>query len=290
MNIAIMTDSNSGITQAQGKELGIYVVPMPFYIEGELYFEDVNLTREEFFARQAAGAEISTSMPSPGDLLDQWKTLLKEYDQIIYIPMSSALSSSCATSLAMAEDEFPDRVFVVDNQRISVTQRESVLAAKAMAENGMSGAEIRDRLLETKSDSSIYIAVDTLTYLKKGGRITPAAAAVGTLLRIKPVLQIQGGKLDAFAKCRTVKHARTTMLEAISDDLENRFRLSKDSPEAVFAASHTMNDEDAAAWLEEIRQAFPGREIHMDPLSLSIACHIGPGSSAVTVGRKIPTE
>ena len=290
MSITIMTDSNSGITQAQGKELGIFVVPMPFYIDGELYFEDVNLTREEFFARQAAGAEISTSMPSPGDLLDQWKKLLKEYDEIVYIPMSSALSSSCATALAMAEDEFPGKVFVVDNQRISVTQRESVLAALEMAKNGMDGAAIRDRLIETKAESSIYIAVDTLTYLKKGGRITPAAAAVGTLLRLKPVLQIQGGKLDAFAKCRTVKHARTTMLEAIHDDLENRFRLSKDSPEALIAASHTMNDEDAALWLEEIKEEFPGREIHMDPLSLSIACHIGPGSSAVTVGRKIPTE
>ena len=290
MSITIMTDSNSGITQAQGKELGIFVVPMPFYIDGELYFEDVNLTREEFFARQAAGAEISTSMPSPGDLLDQWKKLLKEYDEIVYIPMSSALSSSCATALAMAEDEFPGKVFVVDNQRISVTQRESVLAALEMAKNGMDGAAIRDRLIETKAESSIYIAVDTLTYLKKGGRITPAAAAVGTLLRLKPVLQIQGGKLDAFAKCRTVKHARTTMLEAIQDDLENRFRLSKDSPEALIAASHTMNDEDAALWLEEIKEEFPGREIHMDPLSLSIACHIGPGSSAVTVGRKIPTE
>ena len=290
MSIAIMTDSNSGITQAQGKELGIYVVPMPFYIDGELFFEDVNLTREEFFARQAAGAEITTSMPSPGELLDQWKGLLKEYDEIIYIPMSSALSSSCATALAMAEDEFPDRVFVVDNQRISVTQRESVLAALEMAKNGMSGDAIRRRLLETKAESSIYIAVDTLTYLKKGGRITPAAAAVGTLLRLKPVLQIQGGKLDAFAKCRTVKHARTTMLEAIRDDLENRFGLSEDSPEALIAASHTLSDEEAAAWLEEIREEFPGREIHMDPLSLSVACHIGPGSSAVTVGRKIPTD
>ena len=289
MNIAIMTDSNSGISQAQGKEMGIFVVPMPFYIDGELFFEDVNLTREAFFKKQAAGAEITTSMPSPGDLLEQWKKLLKEYDEIIYIPMSSALSSSCQTSLALAEEEFPGRVFVVDNQRISVTQRETVLAAQEMAANGFDGRAIRDRLLEMKGESSIYIAVDTLTYLKKGGRITPAAAAVGTLLRLKPVLQIQGGKLDAFAKCRTVKHARTTMLEAIEEDLANRFRLPKDSPEALIAASHTLGDEEAAAWLEEIRAVFPGREIHMDPLSLSVACHIGPGSSAVTVGRKIPT-
>ena len=288
MSIAIMTDSNSGITQEQGKELGISVVPMPFYIDGKLYFEGVDLSREEFFAKQDAGADISTSMPSPGDVLDQWKELLKTCDQVVYLPMSSALSSSCQTAMAMAEDEFPDKVFVVDNQRISVTLREAVLAAKQMAENGMDGDAIRDRLLETKLDASIYIAVDTLTNLKKGGRITPAAAAIGTLLKLKPVLQIQGGKLDAFAKCRTVKQARTTMIEAIEKDLQDRFHMSVDDPDVIINAAHTMDDAGAEAWLREVQEAFPGKEIYMDPLALSIACHIGRGSSAVTVSKKTP--
>ena len=288
MSIAIMTDSNSGITQEQGKELGISVVPMPFYIDGKLYFEGVDLSREEFFAKQDAGADISTSMPSPGDVLDQWKELLKSYDQVVYLPMSSALSSSCQTAMAMAEDEFPDKVFVVDNQRISVTLREAVLAAKQMAENGMDGDAIRDRLLETKLDASIYIAVDTLTNLKKGGRITPAAAAIGTLLKLKPVLQIQGGKLDAFAKCRTVKQARTTMIEAIEKDVQDRFHMSVDDPDVIINAAHTMDDTGAEAWLREVQEAFPGKEIYMDPLALSIACHIGRGSSAVTVSKKTP--
>ena len=285
--IAIVTDSNSGITQTQGKELGIWVIPMPFYIDGQLYYEDINLTQEEFYERLKTEAKITTSMPAVGEVMDLWMKLLQDHDEVLYIPMSSGLSSSCATAMAIAEDNYPGKVFVVNNQRISVTQRQSVLEAMELARRGMDAAQIRDWLEETKFDSSIYITLDTLKYLKRGGRITPAAAALGTLLRLKPVLQIQGEKLDAYAKCRTLKHAKAAMLAAIDKDLRERFHMGDHPEQMQIDAAYTCSLEEAEEWKAEVQKAYPGNEIHMDPLSLSISCHIGPGAFAVTIGKKL---
>ncbi len=286
--IAIVTDSNSGISQEEAKTLGVSVVPMPFYIDGELYYEGVNLTQEEFYQKLEHDAEITTSMPALGDVMDLWHKLLETHDEVIYIPMSSGLSSSCATAAALAdEDEFEGKVFVVNNQRISVTQRQSVLDALELAGMGKNGAEIRDILEKVKLDASIYITVDTLKYLKKGGRITPSAAALGTLLRIKPVLQIQGEKLDSFGKCRTMKLAKTTMLDAIRKDMSERFEIKAVPEESVIAAAYTCSKEEAKSWHDQLQEAFPNHDIYMQPLSLSISCHIGPGSVAVTVSRPL---
>ena len=285
--IAIVTDSNSGITQAQAKEYGVYVIPMPFYIDGILFYEDITLTQEEFYHKLEHEAEISTSMPAVGDVMDLWEKLLKEYDEIVHIPMSSGLSSSCETAMALSAD-YEGKVQVVNNQRISVTQRQAVLDAKALADQGWSAVRIKEYLEETRFDSTIYITVDTLKYLKKGGRITPAAAALGTLLRLKPVLQIQGEKLDAFAKCRTLKAAKTTMLEAIAKDLKERFHLEEHPEDTWIAVAYTCDQDSAEEWKEEVQKLYPDNEIVMNPLSLSVACHIGPGSIAVTCTKKLP--
>ncbi|MFR5633573.1 MAG: DegV family protein [Monoglobales bacterium] len=289
MKVAVVTDSNSGITQSKAKELGISVIPMPFMINEETFEEDINLTQEQFYEKLVEGAEISTSQPSPETVMNLWSELLKTYDEIVHIPMSSALSSSCQTAMMLAED-FDGRVFVVDNQRISVTQYQSALDAMELARVGLSGAQIKEILEREARESSIYIMVDTLKYLKKGGRITPAAAALGTLLRIKPVLQIQGGKLDSFSKARTVKQAKTTMLSAIAKDLEERF----DDPKAEkcwMEIAYSCEKEIAEEFQQEIRQQFSQvQQIHMDPLSLSVACHIGPGALAVAITKKIDAE
>ena len=289
MKVAVVTDSNSGITQSKAKELGISVIPMPFMINEETFEEDINLTQEQFYEKLVEGAEISTSQPSPETVMNLWSELLKTYDEIVHIPMSSALSSSCQTAMMLAED-FDGRVFVVDNQRISVTQYQSALDAMELARVGLSGAQIKEILEREARESSIYIMVDTLKYLKKGGRITPAAAALGTLLRIKPVLQIQGGKLDSFSKARTVKQAKTTMLSAVAKDLEERF----DDPKAEkcwMEIAYSCEKEIAEEFQQEIRQQFPQvQQIHMDPLSLSVACHIGPGALAVAITKKIDAE
>ena len=284
--IAIITDSNSGVTQAQAEKLGIYVVPMPFRINEEDYFEDINLTQEQFYQKLAEDASVSTSQPSPDSLMTLWDKVLKDHDAIIYIPMSSGLSGSCQSAMMIANEEYEGKVFVVDNQRISVTQRQSALDAKAMADAGFSAQEIVDKLMTTKFDSSIYIMLDTLYYLKKGGRITPAAAALGTLLRLKPVLQIQGEKLDAFAKARTSSQGKGIMINAIKSDIENRFG-GLDSMDVHISCAYTKDLESAKAWKKEVEDAFPGIDVHMDPLSLSVACHIGPGALAVTVTRKL---
>lgn len=281
--VAIVTDSNSGITQKQGKELGIRVLPMPFYINEELFFEDITLTQEEFYKRLAEDADISTSQPSPGDVTDLWDELLKSYDEIVHIPMSSGLSSSCETA-AMLADDYDGKVFVADNQRISITQRRSVLDAIALAKKGMSGIEIQDILMREKLEASIYITLDTLKYLKKGGRITPAAAAIGTVLNLKPVLQIQGEKLDAFSKTRGLKSAKKTMLDAIEKDLTQRFA----GKEMNLDLAYTCSKEDALQWKKEVEERFPGYEIHMDPLSLSVSCHIGFGAVAIACSHKVP--
>ena len=280
--IAVITDSNSGITQREAAELGIQVVPMPFYINGELFFEDITLTQEQFYEKLEEDAEISTSQPSPGDILDFWNETLKTYDEILYFPMSSALSSSCETAI-MLSDEFDGKVFVVDNKRISITLRQSVLDALELVEAGKSGKEICDILMRESLEASIYITVDTMKYLKKGGRVTPTAAALGTVLNIKPVLQIQGGKLDTYAKVRGWKAAKKSMLDAIEKDVTERFA----GKEVRLAAAYTCDEETAAAWKKEIEARFPGREIVMNKLSLSVSCHIGPGSMAVACSKKI---
>lgn len=285
-NIAIVTDSNSGITQAAGKEQGIHVLPMPFIINGETFYEDISLTQEEFYEKLKSGAEISTSQPSPESVLHLWDELLKDHDEIVHIPMSSGLSGSCQSAMMLAED-YEGRVQVVNNQRISVTQRQSCLDAKLLAAKGLSAKEIKDFLERDKFNSSIYIMLDTLYYLKKGGRITPAAAAIGTMLRLKPVLQIQGEKLDAFAKARTTAQGKTIMINAIRSDIENRFGGMTEDKHIWLEIAHSANEEAAKAYREEILQVFPGYDVHIDPLSLSVACHIGPGALAFACCRKI---
>ena len=284
--VIVVTDSNSGITQSQSKELGVVVLPMPFYIDDKMYYEDIDLTQEQFYEKLTQGGEIKTSMPLVGDVTDKWDELLKEYDEIVYIPMSSGLSSSCETALMLAQN-YEGRVEVVNNQRISVTQRQSVLDAKMLVEQGKSAAEIKEILEKNKFESSIYIMVDTLYYLKKGGRITPAAAALGTLLKLKPVLQIQGEKLDSFAKARTVKQAKKMMVDAMRNDFDHRFNDSE-GKNIYLEMAYTHNLEDAEAFKKEVEAEFPGMEIVLNPLSLSVSCHIGPGALAVACSKKIP--
>lgn len=284
--IAIVTDSNSGITQEEGRRLGVSVIPMPFFINEKMYLEGITLKQEEFYQWLKSDASISTSQPSPGETMGLWDSLLKEYDQIVHIPMSSGLSTTCATAMALAR-EYEGRVHVVDNQRISVTQRQSVEDAIALRDAGKSGAQIKEILEAEKFNSSIYITLETLKYLKKGGRITPAAAAIGTVLNLKPVLQIQGEKLDAFAKVRGKKQARRTMLKAMKADFEGRFGQFIENNEMCLMAAYTGNPEEAEEWKQEMQEAFPGMEIRMDPLSLSVACHIGYGSLAIACARRV---
>ena len=279
---AIATDSNSGISQEMAKRLGISVLPMPFTIDDQLYFEDVTLTQEQFYEKLQSDCTITTSQPAPGDVMDLWDRLLTEYDEVVYIPMSSGLSNSCETALMLAED-YDGKVFVVNNQRISVTQKRSVLDAIELAKQGRSGAEIRDFLEETKLESSIYITVDTLKYLKQGGRVTPAAAAIGTILNIKPVLQIQGEKLDSFAKARGFRQAKKIMLDAVEKDMRQRFAGQK----VHLQAAYTCSEADALEWKQEIEERFPGYQVDLDKLTLSIACHIGPGAMAIACTKAL---
>ena len=283
--IAIITDSNSGITQAEAKDLGIIVLPMPFMIGEETFFEDITLTQEEFYEKLEGGTDVVTSQPSPESVLDLWKETLKEYDEIVHIPMSSGLSGSCQSALMLSED-FDGKVQVVNNQRISVTQRQSAMDAKMLAERDMNAAQIKEFLENDKFNSSIYIMLDTLYYLKKGGRITPAAAAIGTILKLKPVLTIQGDKLDAFAKARTSTQGKSIMINAIRNDMENRFGGA--SADNIWLEVAYTKDLDAARqFADELLKEFPGFDIVINPLSLSVACHIGPGSLAVACCKKI---
>ena len=284
--IAIVTDSNSGITQKQSKELGISVLPMPFMIKDETYYEDISLSVDEFYQKLGENADIKTSQPSPDSILKLWDELLQEHDEIIHIPMSSGLSGSCQTATMLADD-YDGKVQVVNNQRISVTQRQSALDALELAKTGKTAAEIKEILENDKFNSSIYIMVDSLQYLKKGGRITPAAAALGTLLRLKPVLQIQGEKLDAFAKARTVSQAKTIMLNAIKNDIENRFGGISKENQIWIQIAHTNNETAAEDLKEELQKEFPDYSIYVDHLSLSVACHIGPGSLAIACTKKL---
>ena len=280
---AIVTDSNSGITQQEAKALGIFVLPMPFEIDGQAYFEDINLTQPQFYEKLLTDAEVFTSQPAPGNVMDLWNEILQSYDEIVHIPMSSGLSNSCETAILLAED-YHGRVQVVNNQRISVTMRQSVLDAMAMVKAGRSAAEIRQILEDQRFDSGIYIMVDTLKYLKKGGRVTPAAAALGTLLRLKPVLQIKGEKLDAFAKARTVKQAKSIMINQVRKDLDARSDIAPGDANVHIAMAYTPGG-DIDSFYEEVRAAFPDHDIVVNPLSLSVSCHIGPGAIAVTWTR-----
>ena len=286
MKIAVVTDSNSGITQSDAKEIGVFVLPMPFMINGDTFYEDIDLSQEEFYRMLENGGDISTSQPSPEAVMNLWDEILRDYDEIVHIPMSSGLSGSCQSAMMLAE-EYDGRVQVVNNQRISVTQRQSCLDAKLLIERGMNAREIKDFLEADKFNSSIYIMLDTLYYLKKGGRITPAAAAIGTMMRLKPVLQIQGEKLDAFAKARTTTQGKSIMINAIKNDIENRFGGMTEEKGIWLQIAHTHNESEALILKQELQEAFPGYDIHMDPLSLSVACHIGPGALAVACSKKI---
>lgn len=284
--VAVVSDSNSGITQSEAKELGITILPMPFFVGDKTFYEDIDLTQDEFYQMLSEDANISTSMPLVGNVTDTWDELLKTYDEIVHIPMSSGLSGSCETALMLSQD-YDGKVQVVNNQRISVTQRQSVLDAMALAAQGRSASEVKDILERDKMESSIYIMVDTLYYLKKGGRITPTAAALGTLLKLKPVLQIQGEKLDAFAKARTVKQAKSMMIDAMKNDFEHRFN-DPTGEHMHLEMAYTKDLETAEAFKKEVEAAFPGMDIVLNPLSLSVSCHIGPGALAVACSKKIP--
>ena len=284
--IAIVTDSNSGITQDEGRKLGISVLPMPFYINEVMYLEGVPLSQEEFYERLKKDEPISTSQPNPGEVCGLWDTLLKEYNEIVHIPMSSGLSASCETAMGLARD-YNGKVQVVDNQRISVTQKQSVMDALTLVQAGKSAAEIREILEAERRESSIYITLETLKYLKKGGRITPAAAAIGTVLNLKPVLQIQGDKLDAYSKVRGKKQAKRVMLKAMKEDFDSRFAEYAKRGEMCLEMAYTGNQEEAEEFKKEVQEMFPDYEIQMDPLSLSVACHIGHGALAVACSKKV---
>lgn len=284
-NVAIVTDSNSGISQAEAKELGIYVIPMPFLVDGKLYFEDVDMNKEQFYHFLENDADLSTSQPSPGDVMDLWDKLLKEYDEIVHIPMSSGLSASCSTAMGLARD-YDGKVQVVDNQRISVTMQQSVMDAKHLVAAGKSAAQIKEILEKEALESSIYLMVDTLKYLKKGGRITPAAALLGSALNLKPILQIQGDKLDAYKKVRGVKAAKKNMLEAMKKDVEGRFSDYVTKGQLKLHVAYTTDEETVRQWKEEVQSMFPDIAIsRIDPLSFSVTCHTGPGVLAIAASH-----
>ncbi len=286
---AVVTDSNAGLLPGEAAKKNIFMLPMPFMIDGKDYLENVDLTSETFYQMMKENKSISTSQPAPGDVLALWDKVLEEYEELVYIPMSSGLSASCQSAYMLSKD-YDGRVQVVDDRRISVTQKSAVYDALELAEKGKSAAQIRDILEKDGDNSSIYIMLDTLYYLKKGGRITPAAAAIGTVLRLKPVLQIQGALLDAFAKARTVNHAKITMINAVRNDMENRFG-GVDPENCDLFIAHTDNEKMAMQFKAEVEEAFPGFQVNeVDPLSLVISCHIGPGSLALACCKKLKTD
>lgn len=281
--IAVVTDSNSGITQDLAEKIGIYVIPMPFVIDGKEYFEGINLTQEQFFEMLKSDVTITTSQPAVKDVTEMWDKLFKTYDEIVHIPMSSGLSSSYATAEMLSRD-YDGRVQVVNNHRISVTLRRSIDDALRLAEKGKDAKYIKDVLTKTAKESSIYITLATLKYLKKGGRLTPAAAAIGAILRIKPVLQIQGERLDAYAKSRTMKSAKEIMLKAIRSDMDTRM-----GEDVYVDIAHTDNYEEALKFKEEAMKEYPwvkDEDIRIDALSLGVACHLGEGALAITCTKK----
>lgn len=282
-DIAIMTDSNSGIMPSEGPGYGIHVLPMPIIIDGGTYFEGINITPDDFYKKQTSGSVITTSQPSPGDVTDMWDSLLKDYSEILFIPMSSGLSNTCQTAALLAQDDpYAGKVFVVDNHRISITQAMSVLDAVILAEQGKSGAQIKEILEKEALDATIYIAVDTLEYLKKGGRITPAAAALGTILKLKPVLTIQGDKLDSYAKARGMKSAFRTMLDALDADIAGRLSPLREKGLLKIGIANTPMDADKLEnYKKELQKAFPDLELIYFPLTMSIGTHVGPGALGI---------
>ncbi len=280
--VAIVSDTNCGITLDEAKELGIYLVTMPFFVDGEEYYEYKTMNHEMFFEQLRAGKDVSTSMPSPADLIDMWEKLLEDYDEIVHIPMSSGLSGSCHAAMGFAED-YDGKVVVIDNKRISIIMKQSVIEAKYMADKGMSANQIKEYLENDALNSAVYVAVDTLEYLKKSGRVTPAAAAIGSVLNIKPVLQIQGGKLDAYKKVRGLKQATRALFEGIRTEMETRF-AGKD---IVIRAAYSGNDEVKNSWEEAIKEEFPDREVEMDMLPISICCHVGEGAMGIGIMEKM---
>lgn len=289
MKIAIIADSNAGITREKAKELGMFIQPSPFFINDKLQFEDITMTHKEFYeALKDDSIDVKTSMPSPGDMTDLWDELLKDYEQVVFIPISSGLSGSYATAAMLAED-YDGKVEIVDNKRVSVTQYRSVLDALELVKTGKNAKEIKEYLEKTADRSSIYLSLDTLKYLKKGGRITPAAAAIGTLLNLKPVLQIQGDKLDAYAKCRGKAQAKKAMIEAIKNDMANRFKEAVNKHNIHLGLAYGADFDDALIWKEEVQAAFPDYELELHPLSLAVACHIGHGVLAITCSEGLDT-
>ena len=289
MKIAITTDSNRGILTDESKDKGVYVLPMPFLINGDCFFENVNLSQSQFYEKLAQNAEVSTSQPSVGEVTDFWAELLKTYDEIVHIPMSSSLSNSCASATAIAQnEEFAGKVFVVDNRRISVTMKQSVYNAVTLRDRGESAQAIKEHLEQTATDSSIYIAVDTMKYLKKGGRVTPAAAMIGSILKIKPVLQIHGGKLDKYALIRGTLKAKECLKAAMKNDLENEFSELVKNGELALYVAHTNGEAEAKAFAKEVQTFFPSVPVtYCDALSLSVSCHIGPGALALACARVV---
>ena len=283
--VGILTDTNSGITMKQAEKLGVHLVPMPVLIDGETYFEEVTLTQGEFFKRLAAGANVSTSQPAIGKLMEVWNSLLERYEELVFQPMSSGLSSSCEIAKKLSEEpEFKGRVFVVDNKRISLTLRQSTLEAKALADAGKSGEEIAEYLERTAMEASIYVAVNTLEYLKRSGRVTPAGAALGSVLNIKPVLQIQGGKLDAYKKVRGMNNAMRAMIEAIKNDKETRFA---DAKKLSVRAAYSGDPKFGEVWRAEVQRAFPKFKVEKDALPISISCHVGDGALGIGIMKTI---
>lgn len=281
MKTAVVTDTNSGISQQEAEKMGIFVLPMPVIIDGEIRYEGIDLEQEEFYASLTGGKNVSTSQPSPGDVMELWDRVLSQgYDELVHIPMSSGLSNSCETAIGLSK-EYGGRVQVADNHRISVTMRQSVAEAKRLADAGMSAAQIREKLEKESYDATIYIAVDTLEFLKKGGRVTAAGAALGSVLNIKPVLTIQGGKLDAFAKVRGMKKSKAKMLEALQEDRASRFKNVDSSRLMVAAAGAGLSREDAQEWTQALAETFPGAQVYYDPLSFSVGVHTGPGAIGV---------
>lgn len=287
MKVAIMTDENSGMLKADAERLGVFIMPMPFFVNGELTYESESFTKKDFYARLAEGADVSTSQPSPGDVMDMWDSILeKGYDEIVYIPMSSALSESCNSAKVFAE-EYEGKIHVVDNHRISITMEQSVVDAVNYAAEGMTGAGIKERLEKEAYEATIYITVEDLNYLKRGGRVTAAAAAIGNILNLKPVLTIPGTKLDVYAKERGMKKARRTMIDAMKKDIADKFQTLYDEGNfRLFVVYSDADEETIDGWKAEVSEAFPGMEIDVRALSLSIGCHIGPGALAIAGCKK----
>lgn len=280
--IGIATDSHSSITMEEAQKLGIMLLPMPFYVDGECFYEEVSLTREAFFEHLNAGRKVTTSQPSPQEVMDFWSEGLKKYEKIVYIPMSSGLSGSCNTAKMLAEEEeYEGKILVVDNGRISTPLHRSVLDALEMVEEGFTAEQIKGILEEAREEMTIYLGVETLEFLKKGGRVTPAAAALGTLLNIKPVLKLEMGVLEAHKKCRGMKKVKKELLEAMKHDLETRFKEQYERGEVYLLSATSADEEIEAAWVEEIKAYFPDMDVMNDKLSLGISCHTGEGALGI---------